>query len=422
MNRRSFLAMTAGGLFLPRFARAAAPGTVERKFLFVFCQGGWDVTKVWAPKFDNPNVDMDPDDTLAEAGTLPYCQNPTRPNVDTFLRAYGDQCCVINGMEVRSITHERCLRISLTGSAETGRDDWGATLAGMSGDELLAPHLVVVGTAFTDKYTSKVVRVGSNGQLPVLLDGTALTTMADEPVIPPSAATSSAVDAYVRDRVAAYTTKAGSGKRLKYAENYATVLDQLDALAALSGEVNLTAVEDGCNRDTASDCAIALSCFELGISRCAMVRNIGWCEYGWDTHSDNRMQDTHYNQLFGYLSELMADLETRVASDGSPLKDHVTIVLMSEMGRTPKLNAAAGRDHWTYTSAVLIGAGVKGGQVVGALDDDFLGRPVDLASGEATDSGTRLVPGNLGATLLALADIDPADAGILDEPILAAME
>ena len=420
LDRRSFLGLTAGGLLLPRIGRAATG--VERKFLFVFCKGGWDTTKVFAPQFGSELVAMQPDDEPATAHGLAWCASPNRPNVSTFFDTYGGRCAILNGMEVRSITHERCLRISLTGSSETGRDDWGATIAGVSAETLLAPHLVVVGSAFSDQYTSKVVRVGSNGQLPVLLDGTALT-MSDTVLVPPAAATSSRVDDFVSARVAAYQGTAGAGRQSLYAQQYATVLSQLDALGGLSGSVNLTANMDGCNRDTAEDCAIALSCFELGISRCAMVRNVGWCEYGWDTHSDNQKQDIHYDQLFGYLSEVLADLDTRIATDGSPLRDHVTIVLMSEMGRTPTINSAGGRDHWTYTSAMLIGAGVRGGQVIGGMDDDFYGRPIDLLGGAPDDdAGTRIVPGNLGATLLAMADIDPVDQGILDEPILAAME
>jgi uncharacterized protein (DUF1501 family) len=94
---------------------------------------------------------------------------------------------------------------------------------------------------------------------------------------------------------------------------------------------------------------------------------------------------------------------------------------MSEMGRTPRLNAAAGRDHWTYTSAMLIGAGVAGGRVIGGMSDSYTGRAINLTSGEPDDAGTPLVPGHLGATLLALADLDPMDHGLVEEPILAAL-
>src|SRR5205807_9099449 len=55
--------------------------------------------------------------------------------------------------------------------------------------------------------------------------------------------------------------------------------------------------------------------------------------------------------------------------DQRNLLDETLIVVMSEMGRTPKINANGGRDHWTYCySVMLAGAGIKGGTVHGASD------------------------------------------------------
>jgi uncharacterized protein (DUF1501 family) len=42
---------------------------------------------------------------------------------------------------------------------------------------------------------------------------------------------------------------------------------------------------------------------------------------------------------------------------------------MSEMGRTPRINGNAGRDHWTYCYGMwFAGAGIRGGTVVGESD------------------------------------------------------
>ena len=42
---------------------------------------------------------------------------------------------------------------------------------------------------------------------------------------------------------------------------------------------------------------------------------------------------------------------------------------MSDFGRTPKVNANAGRDHWTFCYSMLFsGAGIRGGTVYGASD------------------------------------------------------
>jgi uncharacterized protein (DUF1501 family) len=42
---------------------------------------------------------------------------------------------------------------------------------------------------------------------------------------------------------------------------------------------------------------------------------------------------------------------------------------MGDFGRTPKINSAAGRDHWaTAGNVIFAGAGVRGGTVVGGTD------------------------------------------------------
>jgi hypothetical protein len=85
----------------------------------------------------------------------------------------------------------------------------------------------------------------------------------------------------------------------------------------------------------------------------------------WDTHERNFpiLRDNHLPHLDQVYSALMQDLDCR------GLLDETLVVLMGEMGRTPKINANGGRDHWTYCYSVLLaGAGVRGGSVYGASD------------------------------------------------------
>ena len=71
--------------------------------------------------------------------------------------------------------------------------------------------------------------------------------------------------------------------------------------------------------------------------------------------------------------------------------------------------------------AMLVGAGVAGGQVLGAYNGDtFAGEPISLATGEVSAHGESLVPGHLGATLMTMADIDPAEF-VSESPIEAAI-
>ena len=49
--------------------------------------------------------------------------------------------------------------------------------------------------------------------------------------------------------------------------------------------------------------------------------------------------------------------------------DETLVVMMGEMGRTPRINANAGRDHWSQCQTVILsGGGIRRGEVIGASD------------------------------------------------------
>jgi hypothetical protein len=94
-------------------------------------------------------------------------------------------------------------------------------------------------------------------------------------------------------------------------------------------------------------------------------RFVGIDHGGWDHHSTifpslEKDMLPHVDRAY---SALLNDLEQR------GLLDSTLVVMMGEMGRTPTINAAAGRDHWSMAQSVLFaGGGVKPGQVIGATD------------------------------------------------------
>ena len=83
--------------------------------------------------------------------------------------------------------------------------------------------------------------------------------------------------------------------------------------------------------------------------------------YGWDNHRGV------FEFLRGNVPELdhaVATFVEDVAQRG--LSKQILLVVMGEMGRTPKINQRAGRDHWPQVMfATLAGGGLKMGQVVG---------------------------------------------------------
>jgi uncharacterized protein (DUF1501 family) len=104
---------------------------------------------------------------------------------------------------------------------------------------------------------------------------------------------------------------------------------------------------------------------EVGVPMAAVHFNEMTVCDGGDTHAKNfeALKGELLPLLDRGLSALLEDLDDR------GMLDTTLVVVMGEFGRTPKINAAAGRDHWGSCQSVLLaGGGVKGGQVVGASD------------------------------------------------------
>lgn len=110
------------------------------------------------------------------------------------------------------------------------------------------------------------------------------------------------------------------------------------------------------------------------VERGVQFVNVSWDNYSkrfevskaaWDTHQRNfpMLRDTLLPNFDQTYSAFIEDLDAR------GLLEETLVVTMGEMGRTPKINADGGRDHWTYCYSVLLaGAGIRGGTIYGASD------------------------------------------------------
>ena len=117
---------------------------------------------------------------------------------------------------------------------------------------------------------------------------------------------------------------------------------------------------------------------------------------GWDMHDRHFQlyQDRHAWMLDQALSALLDDLQER-----GRLADTV-VVAVGEFGRTPKINAKAGRDHWEHCySGLVAGGGLQAGHVIGA-SDRLAEHPATRAYSSADLFATVL--GQMGITTTAL--------------------
>ncbi len=140
---------------------------------------------------------------------------------------------------------------------------------------------------------------------------------------------------------------------------------------------------------------------EAGVPMIAIHFNhMSRCD-GWDTHAQNfQALERELLPMFDQgLSALLEDLEAR------GLLEQTIVASWGEFGRTPRINANAGRDHWgSCSAAFLAGGGIRPGVVLGS-SDALAAYPRDH----------KMDPTDLHATLYYLLGVDPQT--IIHDPL-----
>jgi uncharacterized protein (DUF1501 family) len=144
-------------------------------------------------------------------------------------------------------------------------------------------------------------------------------------------------------------------------------------------------------------CLLARRLVERGVPFVEVSLSNGANALGWDTHVENfKAVQSLSETLDAGFATLIADLADR------GLLSSTLVVWMGEFGRTPKINANNGRDHFPLAwSTVLMGGGIRGGQAIGKTDPDGMrvaARPVAV--------------GDFLATICASLGIDPTKQNV----------
>ena len=138
------------------------------------------------------------------------------------------------------------------------------------------------------------------------------------------------------------------------------------------------------------NCLLARRLVEAGVP---LVTLYSFGNRDWDTHGNNfqLLKNTLLPPMDHGLSALLDDLDNR------GVLDETLVVWMGDMGRTPRINGSAGRDHWSFCySVVLAGGGVRGGQVLGSSDRSA-----------AYPAEHQVSPADIAATIYHCLGIDP---------------
>ena len=410
MRRRTLL---TAGLALPWFSpvpsllpvAAAAAERGAKRLVVVFANGGWDATMVFDPKLgspdiEGPEIDEDPDDpddveAVQTFSGIPIVTNPVkRPAVTTFFERWGARTVVVNGIWVGSVAHDPCRWRMLSGRVDGRGPDMVAVSGSVLGAGLPLGSVDTSGLALAGPLSASMGSVGKRGQLEMLLAPEVSPPVVDHaPAFDPSLAEQDLIAQFLDQRAASGAARHGRQGQLAY-EALREARDRANRLRADTTLIDGLKIGQGPTLETLVDMTTAMLAGD--VCRAALLDS----GHTWDTHENNVNQHSHYEALFTDLNRLVGALET------AGLLDDTVVAVLSEMSRTPKRNAALGKDHWPHTSALLLGGPVRGGRVCGATDFLQESLPMDLATGVATPSGDLLRYNNFMAGILAMLDID----------------
>jgi hypothetical protein len=144
-------------------------------------------------------------------------------------------------------------------------------------------------------------------------------------------------------------------------------------------------------------CLLARRLIERGVPIVEVTLGAG---LGWDTHQDNFAT---VRRLSEELDRGWSTLIKELTSRG--MLESTTILWMGEFGRTPQINAMAGRDHFPNAwTCVFAGGGIAGGQAFGSTSPSGM---------EVVDG--QVAHGDVLATLCAALGVDPANENVTPE-------
>jgi hypothetical protein len=396
VSRRKLLATTVGmcGLSLPAFmqlqrsaAASAAPQGKAKSCIIVYCWGGMSHLESWDPKPDAPP------EVRGEFAPI----STATPGVQVsehmpLLAQQTEKLAIIRSINHDDSAHGRGMYWNLTGHKppRAGNipplsNDWPSLPAMVSKLRPAprgVPAAVRVPYPMVDNGTLQAGEYG--GWLGVKYDPIIMRPLRGEPFGGVSRTLGAEVFNLGDIDSERVSSRSGLLSSLERPISRKDDFESFDHFQTLAKDIVLgSAVKDAYNLDKENrqvresygehlggqSMLLARRLTEAGVPVvqvcCAAGDLNGGAGDMWDTHADNfnRLKDRLLPVFDRGASALLRDLDNRGTLD------ETLVVFLTDFGRTPKINRAAGRDHYpSVYSVALAGGGIRGGQVYGSSD------------------------------------------------------
>ncbi len=387
LTRRTFLGASAAGAATAFAAPGAAADLAkgQKRVLVIFLAGGVSQLESWDPK---PGTD-----TGGPFRAIPTSVPGTHiSELLPYTAKQAHRLAIVRGLNSAVPDHAVGEQIMLTGRRPEAGLEYphvGAVAAKLLGADAqpLPGHIHILPAGGGGGFTKQdAAFLGPQFASVALSDGKPPADLLRPPTL------SEAADRQREDLRRKLDERFNRSRRSAATEAYAESFAQAERVYrradAFAVEKEPAAVADRYGRhDFGRHLLLARRLLEAGVSYVKVSHS------NYDTHHENF--DFHIEQL-GEFDRPFAALLDDLADRG--MLATTLVVVMSEMGRTPKINHLYGRDHWSAAwSVALAGCGIKGGAVVGRTN----------ATGTAV-TDREVTAGHLFHTYLRAVGLDPA--------------
>ena len=414
-DRREFLrvgsGLTASGIFAPWFAQAETRRKGAKSCILVYLLGGPPHQDMWDLKPDAPSEIRGPFSPIStNVPGIQICEHLPR------LARMANKYALVRSVSRRNSNHTPMIYYTLTGRdveqpqrdndvRPPERDDFphiGAVLsrfktAPASLPGYIALPEVAIRTATEGQYkrARTPLRGGGAGFLGTKYDALNVNGEVGTPEAIPALLLPEDVSA---DRFEKRSTLLhvldGLGSKTPSTDELSALRERAVVLTGATNRGGLDVFSLGKESEKVRErygdhpfgrtMLLARRLAEAGVPMVAVhFNNMTVCD-GWDTHSKNF--EALKTELLPYLDQGLSALIEDLDQSGH--LDETLVTCFGEFGRTPKINAKAGRDHWGECGAALFaGGGIVPGQVYGASDAQAAyptEHPVDPADLHAT--------------------------------------
>lgn len=377
VSRRSFLqvgALAGLGVSLPialaskRLAAAQGRHESEVNCIVIWTRGGTSHHDTYDPKPEAPVAVRGEFGVIDTA--IPGIQfTDICPN----MAKHADKFALLRGWNPRNGSHGSADQWVMSGrrfNQAVAYPTYGAVTSYYHGFRNAMPPFIQLGTDVDSRFGGGTAGVLGHEYNPFVIDSDPNSdkfTVRD--ITPPSGITLERVDR--RKRMLAAVDQLQRQAELQPAafkaldEQYETALNMITAQETkqafdIASEDEKLREAYGKNK-FGQNCLLARRLIEAG------VRFVTVTDGGWDTHQNNfkSLKDSRIPPVDQALPQLLIDLQER------GLLDTTLVCWLTDFGRTPNINSASGRDHWaTAGFAIMAGAGVPAGHVLGATDGE----------------------------------------------------